>query len=140
MEKHILIGLTIPVLFLGFTGLTKSLIRRELFWSNFYLGVDIALAAMANGIVNIVDEVHIAELAGYPREFGDRMVSTVILLVASFGALLVVMFIHQRWEEPAASSANNRRWVRGIWLGLVSNAIGGFVLGAFIYWKLKGQI
>ena len=137
MEVHVLWGLLIPVLFLLFAGLVKSLVRKEVIWSNFYLGVDATLAALANGIVNIVDGVHEAEHSPQAATaFAEHMFYTSSFLTAAIGALLIVMAVHQRFE---VEQGNSRIW-RGIMLGAVSNLIGGGLLGAFIYMKLGGLI
>lgn len=139
MEKHIALGLFIPVVFFGFTGLVKSIVQKEWLWSNFYLGIDIALAALANGIVNIVDGAHQAETSG-GGELGNHMYYTALCLVAAVGALFSAMALHQRFEvadQQADGVTGNRRLKRGIWLGVVSNLIGGSVLAMFIYMKLR---
>lgn len=136
MDKHLIFGLLIPAIFLLFTGLVKSAVKKQLLWSNFYLGLDIALAAMANAIVNIVDSVHSAE-GGYPADFGDKMVWTASFLVCAFGALLILLLIHQRWED---AEQGNFKLARGIWLGVVSNGIGAGALLAFILLRLKRYV
>jgi hypothetical protein len=141
MEKHIFVGLLIPVAFLGFTGFVKSLIKKELMWSNFYLGIDIALAALANGIVNILDEVHVNEQFATPTaEFVNQMYYTSVFLVCALGALLVTMTLHQKFEVADVSGVpltrQQRVW-RGLWLGVISNTLGGALLAVFIYMKLR---
>jgi hypothetical protein len=140
MEIHLLWGLLIPALFFFFTGLVKSLIRKEVVWSNFYLGIDIALAGLANGIVNIVDEVHQAETSQIAKiELGEHMFYTSMYMMAAIDALLVVMTLHQKFEIMD-SNISNQRVLRGIWLGVVSNLLGGALLGFFIFMKLRNQV
>lgn len=138
MEKHVAFGLLIPVAFIGFTGVIKCLIRKEFYWESFYLGVDTTLAGLANGVVNIVDEVHAGDAVGYSSVFAGKMVYTAYFLVLAIGSLLFVMFIHQKWEDARTMTGNRTLAWRGFWLGAVSNMIGGLVLGVFVYWKLKG--
>ncbi|HEV2711414.1 MAG TPA: hypothetical protein VGU67_14455 [Edaphobacter sp.] len=144
MEKHIFLGLLIPVIFFGFTGLVKSLIKKELLWSNFYLGTDIALAALANGIVNMVDGAHQVEhaLPGsvMAAQFGNSMFYTAVCILAAVGALFGVMALHQRFDVLLEGEEGNSPWVRGIWLGVVSNLLGASVLTMFIYMKLRRLI
>ena len=139
MEIHVIWGLFIPVLFLVFTGLIKSLVRKSVNWSNFYLGLDIALAALANGVVNIVEEVHASESlpGGYPPEFGQQMFYSAIFIAASVGCLLTVMTIHQTLEDPLDGEKANQKIMRGIWLGGVANLLGSGLLFSFIYLKLR---
>jgi hypothetical protein len=137
MEKHIALGLFIPVAFFGFTGAVKSIVQKEWLWSNFYLGIDIALAALANGIVNIVDGVHQTDsLPTMPYEFGTHMYYTSMCILAAVGALFGAMALHQRFDATPDDSGN-LRLRRGIWLGIVGNLIGGSVLAMFIYMKLR---
>jgi hypothetical protein len=139
MEKHIFLGLLIPVVFFGFTGLVKSIVKKEWLWSNFYLGIDIALAALANGIVNIVDGVHQAESTpSISADFGNQMFYTAMCIVVAIGSLFGVMALHQRFEVLADNPEIKRdRIKRGIWLGIIGNLLGGSVLAMYIYLKLR---
>jgi hypothetical protein len=140
MEKHILLGLLIPVFFFAFAGMAKSLVKNQWVWSNFYLGIDISLAALANGIVNIVDGVHQSEKVLTPNlQLGSQMYYTSICIVAAVGALFGTMGLHQRFDVPC-DEPGNRRWKRGILLGVVSNLFGVAVLAMFIFMKLRGTI
>lgn len=138
MDIHVFLGLVIPVAFFGFTGMVKSLVRNNWAWANFYLGIDIALAAMVNGIVNIVDLAHSTE--GHPMgdNFGHAMTFTAMSIVISFAALLIAMGLHQKFDsKELGEGIGNRRLVRGILLGIVGNLTAGCALGLFIYWKLR---
>jgi hypothetical protein len=137
MEIHIFLGLMIPAAFFAFAGLIKSLVKASWTWGNFYLGIDIALAAMANGIVNVVDLVHQAEGHAFTQEFAAELTNTVICIVVAFAALLLTMGLHQKFDVPGQSENGNRRIARGILLGVVGNLAGVCVLGLFIYWKLR---
>ena len=132
-----MLGLMIPVAFFAFTGMVKSLVKSNWTWANFYLGIDIALAALANAIVNVVDSVHQSEKLPPDVNFGHQMAYTVICIVLAFAALLITMGLHQRFDVPDGFEAGNRRVARGILLGVVGNLAGGCVLGLFIYWKLR---
>lgn len=137
MEIHICLGLLIPVAFFGFTGMVKSLVRSCWTWSNFYLGMDISLAARANGIVNIIDLAHHSEAMAVDPDLGHQMTFTALSLLVSFGALFGTMGLHQKFEVIGNENDGNRRTARGILLGVVSNVIAGVALGLFIYWKLR---
>lgn len=69
---------------------------------------------------------------------GDQMTYSAVFLAAGVGILLILMVFHQQWEyiEDEKYTANQRRW-RGIWLGVISNLIGGSVMVAFIVLRLK---
>jgi len=140
MEKHIFLGLMIPVAFFGFTGFAKSIVRKEWIWSNFYLGIDIALAALANGIVNIVDGAHQMETAvgsTVGTIYGNQMYYTSLCILAAVGALFGTIVLHQRFEVLPEPATGNHKIQRGIWLGVFSNLLGGAVLAMFIYMKLR---
>lgn len=139
MEMHVFWGLMIPVAFLGFTGLVKSIVKKEMLWSNFYLGIDIALAALANAVVNIVDGAHQIEMHTVsPSDIASQMLYTSLCILASIGVLLGAMALHQRFEEEAdREGLDKNRLKRGIWLGIVGNLMGGSVLAMFIYMKLR---
>jgi hypothetical protein len=135
MEKHIFLGLMIPVIFFGIAGMAKSLVKSLWIWSNFYLGIDISLAALANGIVNIVDGAHQAEKILTPSaELESQMYYTSICIIAAVGALFGTMGLHQRFDVP---DDGNPRRKRGILLGIVSNLLGAAVLAMFIFMKLR---
>lgn len=123
-------------------GLIKSLVRADLAWSNFYLGLDIALAAIANGVVNMVDMVgkHSTNAETISQNNAEY-------LVLSFALLLVTMVIHQRWEgtklDPTIAhvvSGPSNRTRRGVWLGIVSNGLGTASLLVFMLFKLRGKL
>ena len=140
MEKHVFLGLLIPVIFFGIAGMAKSLVRNQWTWSNFYLGIDIALAALANGIVNIVDGAHQSEASTIlSTQLGGHMYYTSICIVAAIGALFGTMGLHQRFDVPDEDAQNTRK-MRGILLGIVSNMLGVAVLAMFIFMKLRGTI
>ena len=135
MEIHVLLGLMIPVAFFVFTGMVKCLVKSQWAFANFYLGIDISLAAMANAIVNVVDLVHQSEGHAVDANFSWQIARTATCIVISFAALLITMGLHQKFDVPEQFSGN-RQWARGILLGIVGNAAGICVLGLFIYWKL----
>jgi hypothetical protein len=136
MEIHIVMGLFIPVAFLAFAGMVKSLVRSDWKLYNFYLGMDIALAALANGIINIVDLAHRSEAGSIDGDFAKQMTYTALSIVISVGALFGTMGLHQRFEVPGIGKTSNLRLRRGILLGVVANVVGAVALGLFIYWKL----
>jgi hypothetical protein len=140
MDKHVFWGLLIPVIFFFFAGMVKSLVKNQWIWSNFYLGIDISLAALANGIINIVDGVNQNEKHLIPNpDFASQMFYTSICIVVGVAALLGTMGLHQRFDVPTEENSN-QRWKRGILLGGVSNLIGMAVLATFIIMKLRGAI
>jgi hypothetical protein len=151
MDQHLWLSLAIPAAFLLITGIVKSLVKSVVTWSNFYLGLDAALAALANGIVNIVDIVRDAEndhgastaaaqaVIEHARQ--NRELFTGAFIFSAFFVLLIVMLIHQRWEAPVLKPVrSDQRVRRGVWLGIVANSIGTGALLVFIYTRLKGLL
>jgi hypothetical protein len=140
MDMHIFWGLMIPVGFIGFAGLVKSLVKSRWSWGNFYLGIDLALAALANGLVNIVDLVHQSEnSSGQGLEIGGRVYYTAICTFVAVGVLLGTMGIHQRFDAMD-SDPERHRLRRGLLLGIVSNLLGAAILAMFIWLKLRRQV
>ena len=130
--------MVIPVVFLGFAGLVKSLVKGKILWSNFYLGIDAALGALANGIINVADLGGSIGSGEYPKALVHKLYWNTILLVASVGVLLMVMVIHQRLEGPRPIDYDGRRWRRGLWLGVAANLLGGGSISLFIIGRLQG--
>ncbi len=143
MDRHVLLALFIPAAFLGLTGLIKSLVKGKLLWSNFYLGIDITLTGLANGIVNIVDISH--DIEQHPMiqgiAFSERVLNNAVFLLLAISSLFVVMLIHQRWEQAKKARVTVPiRLTRAIWLGGISTIIGCGVLLTFIIYRLRGQL
>jgi len=140
MDEHLWLTLAIPAAFLLITGVVKCLVRNRVAWDNFYLGLDAALAALANGIVNVVDIVRVGSgLSSEARE--QRIVSTAAFIFIAFSLLLFVMVIHQYWEASKVEPQRaKRRWWRAVWLGVIGNFIGTGALLIFIYGRLKGYL
>lgn len=118
----------------------KCLIQREFAWASFYLGVDIALTAFANAIINVVDLGGglVKPVQSEMATFASKMYYNAMLLVLSFGVLVIVMFIHQRLENPTPPDFDGRSWKRHIWLGGVANLTGAGSLAVFIIARLRG--
>jgi hypothetical protein len=141
MDKHVVWGLLIPLLFLAFTGLARTLVRKAGLLSNFYLGIEMTLAAIATGITNIVVGAHVIEnpqCSDVPLSW-QIMFNTSIFFTTAVGCLLLILTLHQKFEVLPEEAGNSRMW-RGILLGGVSNVLGTGLFAAFIYLKLGGQL
>lgn len=141
VDIHLLFSLATPVIFLGFAGVSRSLVKVEWAPSNFYLGIDLALAALANGIINVADIGSTLAQQGLEntRALSMKMAFNAYVLVLATGLLLAVMFIHQRLER-LPDDFDGRRWRRGVWLGIVANGLGAGPLFLFILGRLKGTL
>lgn len=141
MEIHVIGGLLIPPLFLVFTGLARTLVRKTGLLSNFYLGIEMTLAALATVITNIVVGAHVIEnpkCSDVPLSW-QMMFNTSMFFATAVGCLLLVLTLHQKFEVLPEEEGNSRMW-RGILLGGVSNVLGMGLFAAFIYLKLGGQL
>jgi hypothetical protein len=70
---------------------------------------------------------------------GGPIFNTALCIFAATGALFGTMALHQIFDvdpEPG----DNRRWRRGILVGVVANVLGGAVLAMFILMKLWRQV
>jgi hypothetical protein len=142
MDRHLLLTLSIPALFLLVTGGIRSLVRGKVTWANFYLGLDLSLAALANGFVNVADVLHDIEKLEITDAIAEsRIIYTLIFIILSGAVLLVVMLIHQRWEGIGLDvwGVKHRR-SRGLMLGVLSNILGLTTLLGFIWFRLKGVL
>ena len=126
-------GLGVPTVFLLAGALAKKLVWRTGGWeaADFYLGIEATLAAMAAGFVNIFDLVRVPSTLHQPID-GLRLAGTGGFLVVTFLLLLLLLSIHQDWENSRANPLRQK-----IWLGVVSNVIGLTLMGGFIV-MIKG--
>lgn len=95
--------------------------------SDFFLGVEPALAAMASALVYVFD---LAKLSTSPQPaiaVPQKIAATATFLALCFFLLLWVLTTHQDWEKR---SQNPRGQV--IWLGLLANFVGAALLAAFV--------
>jgi hypothetical protein len=97
----------------------KSPFRPE----DFYLGVDLTLAAFSAAAVNVID---------VGAKGGENL--------AWFFAFTFIIFIlqlafHQEWAGLPETSIKPM-----ILLGFFANGIGVTLLGVFIHWKIQGKL
>lgn len=120
-----LVALGIPILLILSGAVAKKLVRGS-GWrlKDFYLGVEISLAALGAALIHIFD-LNKQQLNG--ALLGDQLVATASFLAISFFLLLWVLSTHQDWE---ARTQNETGQI--IWLGGVSNIIGILLFGSFV--------
>ena len=133
MNSYI-IALGIPLILIVCGALAKKLVRGSAWQkSDFFLGVELSLAAMASGLVYIFD---LAKLANAPppnlNHVDNKMVATATFLAFCFFLLLVVLTVHQDWEKRTQNPTG-----QFFWLGIVTNLIGAGLLAAFVLY-VKG--
>lgn len=130
----------IPLMVCGFAGTVQSIVKNSWLYSNFYLGIELSLAAFAHGLLNVAEEAHHMEKFGDPSiQIGDHMFYTVVCILAAVGALLGSIALEQRIALKKRDE-DYQRLNGGVLLGLVGNLLGGSVLMMFILMKLQGVI
>ena len=97
--------------------------------SDFYLGVELSLAAIALALVYIFD---LAKVTG-SQKATDPAVSQSIAATASFIALcfflmLWVLSTHQDWTKRSQNPKG-----QFIWLGVICNLIGAGLMAVFVF-------
>lgn len=129
LTNQYLIALGIPTILILSGAFAKKLVRGS-DWqrSDFYLGVELSLAAMASALVYVFDLAKLtssppAGSAGVP----EKLAATATFLALCFFLLLWVLSTHQDWERR---SQNPRGQL--IWLGVLANVVGAGLLAAFV--------
>jgi hypothetical protein len=124
-----MVALGIPVVLIISGALAKKLVRGS-DWqrSDFYLGVELSLAAMASALVYVFDLAKLMSSQpvtepGLPQ----KIAATASFLALCFFLLLWVLSTHQDWERR---SQNPRGQL--VWLGLLANIVGAGLLAAFV--------
>jgi hypothetical protein len=145
MDNRLFLALICQGVFVLAIGGIKSLVHGRITWVRFYLGLEIALVALGNGVTNIVDTLREWDVyAGSPAQEAikdGRIVNTVGFIVVAMAALLAIMLIHQTWEQTEKEGPRPElRWKRGFWMGFISNGIAVGMLGTFVYFRLRGQL
>jgi hypothetical protein len=127
-------ALGIPLILILSGALAKKLVRGSTWQaSDFFLGVELSLAAMASSLVYIFDLAKIAAAStkgSVPVD--NKIAATASFLALCFFLLLWVMSTHQDWEKR---NQNQRGQI--IWLGLIANLIGAGLVAAFVLY-VKG--
>jgi hypothetical protein len=114
------------------SAVAKKLVRGSRWRRNdFFLGVELSLAAMAAGLTNFLELSKAARASGGVLS-PEKTASTAVFIVLCFLMLLVVLSAHQDWERRPQSPVQQL-----IWLGVVCNLIGGGLMIVFILY-VKG--
>lgn len=142
LTNRYFIALCIPFVLVGVGAIARKLIRgRGWRWNDFYLGVDLALAALTSGLVYLSELVSMKKRMDGCATEGCRvflaawdqrvLADAAFLVIATFG-LLLVMALHQEETEGASTTAR-----RGVLCGAAANALGTALLAGFIFY-VKG--
>lgn len=123
------IAIGIPLLLILCGAFAKKLVRGSTWQrSDFFLGVELSLAAMASAMV------YIADLAGVMRDgnatpatLNQRLAATAAFLAVCFFLLLWILSTHQDWEQRS-ENPRGQFW----WLVVITNLVGAGLLAAFV--------
>jgi hypothetical protein len=115
-----IVGIGVPLILATFGVLGKKLIRKGPGWKreDFYIGVELTIAALANGLVSSCDLLKITTGVLPQKMIGYAVASAVVTLLGFF-MFLFLLSVHQDWES---NDSDPRR--RFVWLGIVSNMLG----------------
>src|SRR5947207_5279141 len=125
------LALGIPVILIVAGALAKKLVRGSTWQrSDFFLGVELSLAAMASGLVNFLDLSKPA-LTGAAPLSPQKTTETAVYVAICFFLLLWVLSTHQDWERRPQSPKG-----QFICLGVISNLVGaGLMVACILYVK-----
>lgn len=118
------VGLGVPLVLAAFGVLGKKVVRGP-GWkrTDFYIGVELTLAALANGLVSSCELLK-ATTGALPQKMAGYAVASAIVTLLEFFMFLFLLSVHQDWQ-----SNDSDLKLKFIWLGVVSNVLG---LGALI--------
>lgn len=139
-----LIYFVIPSSFLVFGAIAKRIIRATHWkWSDWFLGVELVLAAMSTGIMHAFDlGFKLAKMADsanplVPVSFAKEFISVILFIFATIVLFFFVVISHQKWEPvqetdlPLWSKPKQEKW-KLLWLAGTCNLTGYLLFAAFI--------
>lgn len=122
-------AVVIPLLFIFCGGFAKKLVRGS-GWqrSDFFLGVELCLAAMASALIYGFGLAKVSVdqngmIASLPEVFG----ATAAFVALCFFALLWILAIHQDWEKKPQNPRG--QFVR---LAIIGNLVGAGLLAVLV--------
>jgi len=121
------IALAVPLILLFCGAFAKKLVRGTA-WErkDFFLGVELTLAAMSSGMLYFFELVQPAHAAAPTPPSADKVIATAVFVVVCFFLLLLVLSTHQDWEKlPANTKGQFGR------LAIMSNSIGIVLICSF---------
>lgn len=140
-----LIYFVIPSIFLAFGAVGKRIVRATHWeWADWFLGVELVLAAMSTGIMHAFDlgiklsEILKQDNPSIPKEIGSQLITVIIFLVVTIVLFFFVVIAHQEWERVPGTSTplGQKDWKEKwklVWLAGICNLIGYALFAAFIF-------
>lgn len=125
-------AILVPCVFLLAGGLAKKLVCPDGWrFDHFFVGIEATLASISSVIIFMTDLPHSVADNGIYKVDGERMANLGLFLAATFAALLLIMAIHQSWDQRS-----DRPVARALILGCFCNGVGlGLLAGAVILAK-----
>jgi phosphatidylserine synthase len=125
--SNLAIAFGIPIALIFVTAITRKIARNTPpLWDDFYLGVELTLAAFLTAAVNVVDPnaPHTGQTA-------------VWYIIVCFLLFMLQVFFFQDWSTRGDRSD---KWKQILILGILSNLVGILLLGSFVLLKIGGKI
>lgn len=125
-----LIALGIPIMLILCGAVARKLVRGARWQcSDFFLGVELSLAAMASAMVHIFDLAKlISSQSGIEVDLTNKFATTASFLVICFFFLLWILSTHQDWEKRSQNPTGQL-----IWLGIIANITGIGLWAGFVF-------
>ena|SRR5438477_7467724 len=123
------VGIGVPLALAMIGVLAKKVARRGRGWrrTDFYLGIELTLAGLANGLVSSCELLKVTT-GTLPLHAARYAVASAAVTFFGFFILLYLLSIHQDWES---NDTEPKRKL--IWLGVVSNMLGlGTLIGSTV--------
>ena len=127
MNKYIY-AIGIPILLICCGAVARKLVRGSNWqFDDFYLGVELALAAMASALVYLYDLSKIKRISAEVTNISDKLSATAVFLALCFFLLLWILSTHQDWEKRSQN-----RGGQFLMLGIIANLIGVGLIAIFV--------
>jgi hypothetical protein len=136
----LVLSFLVPAIAVLCLGGIKSLVEGQSSWARFYLGLELTLLALGNGLTNVVDRLREWD-GNSARALVNEVENSISFTVVAAVGMLIVMLIHQRFANQEKAGPVPERWVaRGFWLGFFCNAVGGVLIWMYVYFRLEGKL
>jgi hypothetical protein len=114
----------IPILLIICGAFSKKLVRgTEWKRSDFFMGIDLTLAALASSLINASELLH----ANQQNLSLAKVVTNTSYIPIAFFIFFIVLCTHQDWEQKPQNKIG--QW---LWLGVFCNLIGTVLMVSFI--------
>ena len=121
------VALIVPIVLLFCGAIAKKLVRGT-GWvqKDFFLGVELTLAAMSSGLLYFFELVPFASIGSVTPPSPNKVAATALFVIVCFFLLLSILSTHQDWENKPSNTKG--QFAR---LALFSNGVGASLMCAF---------